>query len=103
MARAHNFNAGPAMLPPPTPFKIFVLLAGVTGITVRRFVTAIAIGRGARYTLLGILAIEYGEQAMDYIRDNGAFVALVAAGLLLAGFFAYLAWAKAQRPNADNI
>ena len=93
----------PSLLPPPMPFKIFVLLAGVAGISVQRFVTAIAVGRGARYTLLGILAIEYGEPAMDYIKENGTFVSLVAAGLLMAGFAAYLVWAKAQQPKADNI
>ncbi len=39
----------PSLLPPPAPFKIFVLLAGVAGISVGRFITAIAIGRGIRY------------------------------------------------------
>ncbi len=36
----------PCLLPPPAPFKIFVLLAGVVGISAVRFATAIAIGRG---------------------------------------------------------
>ena len=52
----------PAILPPPAPFKIFVLLSGVAGISLGKFVTAIVIGRGARYLTLGILAIRYGEQ-----------------------------------------
>ena len=43
----------PSLLPPPAPFKIFVLLAGVVGISVARFATAIAIGRGVRYLALG--------------------------------------------------
>src|SRR5262249_849423 len=34
----------PSLLPPPAPFKIFVLLAGVAHIDVRKFVLAIAIG-----------------------------------------------------------
>src|SRR5581483_4254413 len=42
----------PALLPPPAPFKIFVLLAGVVGISAIRFATAIAIGRFARYLAL---------------------------------------------------
>src|SRR5450631_3010721 len=37
----------PSILPPPAPFKIFVLLAGVVGIRPVPFATAIAIGRGA--------------------------------------------------------
>jgi membrane protein YqaA with SNARE-associated domain len=93
----------PSLLPPPMPFKIFVLLAGVVGIPVRRFVAAIAIGRGARYTILGVLAVEYGEPALKYLRENGVTVALIAVGVLLAGFAAYLVWTKRQRPNADKI
>ena len=57
----------PAILPPPAPFKIFVLLSGVAGISPAKFVTAILIGRGARYLTLGILAINYGEAAIKYI------------------------------------
>ena len=38
----------PSLLPPPAPFKIFVLLAGVANIRVRQFTLAIAIGRGLR-------------------------------------------------------
>src|SRR5215467_1797192 len=51
----------PCLLPPPAPFKIFILLAGVVGISVARLATAIAIGRGVRYIALGILAVNYGE------------------------------------------
>jgi membrane protein YqaA with SNARE-associated domain len=93
----------PSLLPPPMPFKIFVLLAGVVGISLPRFLLAIALGRGLRYTVLGILAVEYGEEAMAYIRENGVLAALVAVGVLVAGFVAYLVWAKTRRPNADKI
>lgn len=84
----------PCLLPPPMPFKIFVILAGVAGIPVYRFALAIAVGRGVRYTVLGLLAIRYGEPAMAYIRENGTFVSLVAVGILLAGFAAYVVWSK---------
>jgi membrane protein YqaA with SNARE-associated domain len=87
----------PCLLPPPMPFKIFVILAGVAGVPVHRFVLAIAVGRGLRYTVLGILAIRYGQPAMAYIRENGTFVSLVAVGILLAGFTAYVVWSK-RRP-----
>src|SRR5690349_13372840 len=43
----------PSLLPPPAPFKIFVLLAGAVGIGLTQFTIAIVIGRGARYLLLG--------------------------------------------------
>ena len=86
----------PSILPPPAPFKIFILLAGVVGIRVSSFATAIAIGRVARYLALGILAVKYGERAQAYMRENGAMVSLVVVGLLLAGFAAYLIVAKGR-------
>src|SRR5438552_1352691 len=42
----------PSILPPPAPFKIFVLLAGAAGISAPQFAGAVAIGRGARYLVL---------------------------------------------------
>src|SRR6516225_2038431 len=80
----------PCLLPPPAPFKIFILLAGVAGISVARLATAVAIGRGVRYIALGILAEEYGERAMGYMRENGTTVSLAAVGVLALGFAAFL-------------
>jgi membrane protein YqaA with SNARE-associated domain len=85
----------PSILPPPAPFKMFVLLAGVVGIRPAPFATAIALGRGARYLALGLLALAYGDRAMAYMRENGVVVSLVVVGVLLIGFVAYLLWRKA--------
>jgi membrane protein YqaA with SNARE-associated domain len=87
----------PAILPPPAPFKVFVLLAGASGISVGRFVSAVAIGRGLRYLALGILAVEYGDRATAYLAENGRMVALVMGLLLVAAFGAYLLWSKTRR------
>jgi membrane protein YqaA with SNARE-associated domain len=84
----------PAILPPPAPFKIFVLMAGVADISVARFATAILIGRGFRYTVEGILALWYGERAMTFIRENGTRVALGLVALLAVGFVVYLLVAR---------
>jgi membrane protein YqaA with SNARE-associated domain len=86
----------PAILPPPAPFKIFVLLAGVAGISPGKFAAAILIGRGARYLTLGILAVEYGDRAMAYVEENGLQAAIIVVGLLVAGLVGYLVWTKAQ-------
>ena len=69
MFRRHGMLAllVPALLPPPSPFKIFVVLAGVAGISATRFAIAIAIGRGVRYLALGILAVEYGDRALAFM------------------------------------
>ena len=51
----------PALLPPPAPFKLFVLAAGLAEVRPWQFVWAIAVARGARYLALGVLAMYYGD------------------------------------------
>ena len=77
----------PAVLPPPFPFKPFVLCAGVFRLKTWRFITAIFIGRAVRFLIEGWLAIEFGEDADPIIRRHGWRV-LVAVALLAACGFA---------------
>ena len=86
----------PSLLPPPAPFKIFVLLAGVVGISATRFATAIAIGRGIRYSVLGFLAVRYGARASVYVAEHGTAASLVVVGVLGASFAGYLMWATVR-------
>ena len=86
----------PSLLPPPAPFKVFVLLAGVAGIRVQSFVLAIAIGRGIRYFGEGLLAVWYGDRAMEFIEANGRPIALALVALLVIGLLAYLLRKRAQ-------
>lgn len=79
----------PALLPPPAPFKLFVLMAGVAGVRPLHFVGAIAIARGFRYTLLGLLAVWYGDVALEVMRTRGREVALWLVALIVA---TALAW-----------
>ncbi len=92
----------PSLLPPPAPFKPFVLLAGVAEISAAKFTTAILIGRGARYLLEGLLALWYGERAMAYIRAHGFQVALIAVALLLVGFAIYVRWPRARAADSPR-
>ena len=55
----------PSMLPPPTPFKLFVFCAGVAEMSWIRFCVAIFVGRLARFTLLTVLTILFGPQIVD--------------------------------------
>jgi membrane protein YqaA with SNARE-associated domain len=84
----------PALLPPPAPFKIFVLLAGVAGISPARFTSAILLGRGVRYFGEGTLALLYGERAIDFIEANGQAVGLALVGVILVGAAANWLWRK---------
>jgi len=73
----------PAFLPPPTPFKLFVLLAGLAEVRPAAFTLGVAIGRGFRFGGEGWLAYKYGPLATHYIKENLATASLVVAGIIL--------------------
>jgi membrane protein YqaA with SNARE-associated domain len=55
------------LLPPPFPFKLFVVTAGVFRFSLTRFMIAIVAGRAFRFLLEGYLAVRYGEQAKEIL------------------------------------
>jgi membrane protein YqaA with SNARE-associated domain len=85
----------PALLPPPAPFKLFVLAAGLADVRPVQFVLAIAVARGIRYVALGVLAIYYGDVALELMRTHGRTVAIVLAAIILAG--GVLLWLRTSR------
>src|SRR5947199_10707772 len=74
----------PSLLPPPTPFKLFVLSAGTFGISWPKFLTAVVIGRGIRYFSEGILAVVYGPAAIRFVQDNYGMMGIGLALLIAA-------------------
>lgn len=87
----------PAILPPPAPFKVFVLLAGASRMRVVPFVAAIAAGRGIRYFGIGLLTVWYGQRAMTFLEDNGRIAALAIAGAIVALGATYVLWKRLRR------
>ena len=80
----------PSLLPPPTPFKLFVLLAGAAKVSPWKFGAAILIGRGIRYFGQGYLAVLYGEAAVELVRQHGTAVGLgLAVGAIVIGAVYY--------------
>jgi membrane protein DedA with SNARE-associated domain len=90
----------PSLLPPPAPFKIFVLLAGLAGISPGRFATAIGIGRGIRYFGEALLAVEYGDEAIEFLNENGTKVAVWLIAVLVVGLGAYILYKRWRRQSA---
>ena len=58
----------PAMLPPPTPFKMFALGAAVAEMSITHFLLAIFLGRMVRFLVLAILVLEFGPQVVHHLR-----------------------------------
>jgi len=57
----------PGMLPPPMPFKIFVLGAAVFEMRFRDFLAAIFAGRFVRFLTLALLTLWFGPQIVELI------------------------------------
>jgi membrane protein YqaA with SNARE-associated domain len=65
-----------ALLPPPTPFKFFVLAAGVFEVPLWSYTSAIALARAIRYFAVGYLAIRYGNNALPFLAQHKWQVAM---------------------------
>ncbi|MGH9411607.1 MAG: YqaA family protein [Vicinamibacterales bacterium] len=87
----------PALLPPPAPFKIFILLAGVAGIPLWQFATAVFIARFIRYFGEGLLALRYGESAATFLKAHATAAGLWLAGIALVGGTVWIAWSRRRR------
>ena len=91
----------PSLLPPPTPFKIFVLSAGTFGISWPKFLTAVVIGRGIRYFSEGILAVMYGPAAIQFVQKNYGKIGLALAILIVVSGFIFFAFGRRRVPSVE--
>ncbi|HEY7792128.1 MAG TPA: VTT domain-containing protein [Vicinamibacterales bacterium] len=89
----------PAVLPPPTPFKIFVLLAGLAGVSTRDFALAIGFGRGARYFGEGLLAVWFGAEALEFIKQHSHAITIGTGALIAAGVAAFFVRKRLRRAS----
>ncbi len=76
----------PAILPPPVPFKPFILAEGVFQVPLRTFVLGLLLGRGLRYFIEGILAVRYGEAVLLFLMTHKVAVGLAALAIALAAY-----------------
>jgi len=77
-----------SLLPPPFPFKLFVVSSGVFRLNLVRFTIAIAAGRTFRYLLEGYLAAHYGEHAKDLLARYYPTIGITLAVLIIVFFIA---------------
>jgi membrane protein YqaA with SNARE-associated domain len=89
----------PGMLPPPTPFKIFVLGAAVFEMRFRDFLVAIFLGRFVRFLVLSVLVLWFGPEIVGLfggvVKRHWIWVlGTIAAGICL--------WLVLRRKHADE-
>lgn len=87
----------PCIMPPPMPFKLFVLSAGVLRFGYLRFSIATVCGRLVRYGIWAILAILFREQIQYFMKHHLLELGIgVLAFLVLLGVGAW-GWARFSR------
>ena len=77
-----------SLMPPPFPFKVFVITAGVFRFSLMRFTLAIVAGRLFRFLLEGYFAIRYGEQAKQILGRYYPWIGLSLAVAIVIFYFA---------------
>jgi membrane protein YqaA with SNARE-associated domain len=85
-----------ALLPPPNPFKVFVIAAGALEMPVRTFLLGLLAARGIRFFGEGFLAVRYGDQANQFLLTHKMEVAGIVLGVVLC---LYLLSIIAFRPH----
>ena len=90
----------PSILPPPTPFKIFVLSAGVFQLPFPKFLALVFMGRSIRYFMWGILGVLYGQSAKLFLQDHIRTVGITLFALLLGIIVTYFVVRRRTRKRA---
>jgi membrane protein YqaA with SNARE-associated domain len=91
----------PGMLPPPMPFKIFVLGAAVFEMRFRDFMAAIFAGRFVRFLVLSVLTIYFGQEILQLLGSlfQRHFYAVLIT-VVVAGFVVW--WLRKSRRNRSK-
>jgi membrane protein YqaA with SNARE-associated domain len=85
----------PSMMPPPTPWKLFVFAAGVFEMRVVPYMLAVCVGRLVRWIALSLLVLKLGPGAVDLVAHHALKVLLAVAALAAIGFAWW--WLKQRR------
>lgn len=91
----------PSMLPPPTPWKIFVFAAGVFEMRVIPYMLSVFCGRLIRWTVLAVLVITLGPGAVLLIAHHAVATIAVVGSLAIAGFAIW--WFRRKRSGKPML
>lgn len=92
-----------SLLPPPFPFKLFVVSSGVFRLNIVRFTLAIAAGRTFRYLLEGYLAAHYGEHAKEILSRYYPTIGITLAVLVIVFFVARTLMRQSAKGEPSSV
>ncbi len=90
--RAHAFWSIFIAAFTPIPFKVFTVAAGAMHVNMPVLIVASAVGRGARFGLVGWLIHRYGDPVKGMIERHLNWLTVVFVILLLGGFVVIRHW-----------
>jgi membrane protein YqaA with SNARE-associated domain len=96
----------PAMLPPPVPFKLFVLSAAAFEMNFGHFLLAIFAGRFVRFLLLSLLTLRFGPNVVAWTGDlftRHSYWIPLAAALALGAWLMVRRIKNKPKPRSEQI
>jgi len=88
--------AAATLMPPPFPFKMFLIASGASGVTIVRSLIGIALGRLVRFGLLATLSALYGQAALEWMKVHYPIVSMGLAAALVGA----IVWRQRRRRRA---
>ena len=76
----------PSMMPPPTPWKLFIFASGVFKMRLPDFLLAVFVGRMLRWLALSLLVLKLGPGAVDLVARHALVAVLIVGALAVLGF-----------------
>jgi membrane protein YqaA with SNARE-associated domain len=92
-----------SMLPPPTPFKLFLISAAAFQMGFVPFLLSIFVGRVIRFTILSVLVVRFGPQVANAMGSLLRNHLLLSLAVFVAGVALLFAWMlmRRRRPIAQ--
>ncbi len=91
-----------SLLPPPVPFKLFAISAGVLRVSFLRFTLALAVGRGLRFAAGAYMGVRYGVRAETYLKENMGWASLGTVAFIVGATLLYRRVSGRQRGEAPG-
>jgi len=88
-----------SILPPPAPYKVFVLTAGLLRVNALNFGLALLVGRGLRFAADAWLGARYGVEAEKYLRHNLGWASLAAVVAIVGLALLQRWWSRKTRDS----
>jgi len=93
----------PAILPPPFPITPMLLAAGGMQYPTRKFLAALAVGRGIRFAILAYLGAHYGRHIVNlFARYYWSVLIVLIAFSVLGGLLALFEYKRAHSRSGSH-